>query len=69
LVAISCLIASVVAGLFLRHWLDGYYYRIQLGVGVFVGAAAGAILIAIITVSFQAVKAALMNPVESLRAE
>jgi len=69
LVAISCVIASVVAFYFLRHWLDGYYYRIQLGVGVFVGAALGAIAIAILTVSFQAVKAALMNPVESLRAE
>jgi putative ABC transport system permease protein len=38
-------------------------------VGVFVGAAVGAIFIAIVTVSFQAVKAALMNPVESLRSE
>lgn len=67
LVGISCVIASAVAFYFLRHWLDGYYYRIHLGVGVFVGSAAGAICIAIVTVSFQAVKAALMNPVESLR--
>jgi putative ABC transport system permease protein len=69
LVGVSCVIASAVAFLFLRHWLDGYYYRIQLGVGVFVWSALGAIVIAIVTVSFQAVKAALMNPVESLRAE
>ncbi len=69
LVGISCLIASVVAFYFLRHWLDGYYYRMQLGVGVFVWSALGAIVIALVTVSFQAVKAALMNPVESLRAE
>jgi putative ABC transport system permease protein len=69
LVGISCGIASVVAFVFLQHWLDGYYYRIRLGAGVFVGSAAGAILIAILTVSFQAVKAALMNPVKSLRAE
>jgi ABC-type antimicrobial peptide transport system permease subunit len=69
LVGISCVIASVVAFFFLRHWLDGYYYRIHLGAGVFVGSAVGAIGIAIVTVSFQAVKAALMNPVESLRAE
>jgi len=69
LVGISCVIASVVAFFFLRHWLDGYYYRIRLGAGVFVGSAVGAIGIAIVTVSFQAVRAALMNPVESLRAE
>ncbi|HZE85811.1 MAG TPA: FtsX-like permease family protein, partial [Puia sp.] len=69
LVGISCLIASVAAFYFLRHWLDGYYYRIHLGAGVFLGSAAGAIGIAIVTVSFQAVKAALMNPVESLRSE
>ena len=69
LVGISCLIASALAFYFLRQWLDGYYYRIQLGVGVFAGSALGAIAIAIITVSFKAVKAALMNPVESLRAE
>ncbi len=69
LVGISCVIASAVAFYFLRHWLDGYYYRIHLGVGVFVGSAAGAICIAVVTVSFQALKAALMNPVESLRAE
>jgi hypothetical protein len=68
LVGISCLIASAVSVYFLRHWLDGYYYRIQLGAGVFVWSAVGAIFIALVTVSFQAVKAALMNPVESLRA-
>ena len=69
LVGISCVIAFAVAFYFLRHWLDGYYYRIHLGAGVFVGSAAGAICIAVVTVSFQALKAALMNPVESLRAE
>ena len=69
LVVISCVIASAVAFTFLQHWLDGYYYRIRLGAGVFLGSAVGAIAIAIVTVSFQAVKAALMNPVESLRAD
>jgi ABC-type antimicrobial peptide transport system permease subunit len=69
LVGISCVIASAVAFYFLQHWLDGYYYRIHMGAGVFLAAAAGAIAIAIITVSVQALKAALMNPVDSLRAE
>jgi putative ABC transport system permease protein len=69
LVGISCVIASAVSFYFLRHWLDSYFYRIHLGAGVFVASAIGAIGIAIITVSFQALKAALMNPVESLRTE
>ncbi len=67
LVGISCVIASAVAFYFLRHWLDGYYYRIQLGTGVFVWSALGAIVIAIVTVSIQALRAARMNPVESLK--
>jgi len=69
LVGISCVVASAVAFYFLKHWLDGYYYRIQLGAGAFIGAALGAICIAILTISLQAVKAAVMNPVKSLRSE
>jgi hypothetical protein len=69
LVGISCLIASPVAFYFLQHWLDGYYYRIHLGAGVFIISAAMTILITIVTISFQALKAALMNPVDSLRTE
>jgi len=69
LVAISCLIASPLAFYFLQRWLDGYYYRIQLGPGVFILSAAMAIVITIATIGFQALKAALMNPVESLRTE
>lgn len=69
LVAISCLIASPLAFYFLQRWLDGYYYRIQLGPGVFILSASMAIVITILTISFQAFKAALMNPVESLRSE
>ncbi len=69
LVLVSCVIASPVAFYFLQHWLDGYYYRIQLGPGVFIVSAAMAIVITIITISFQALRAALMNPIESLRTE
>jgi putative ABC transport system permease protein len=53
----------------LQRWLDGYYYRIQLGPGVFILSAAAAIVISMVTISFQAIKAALSNPVESLKAE
>lgn len=69
LVGISCVIASPLAFYFLQHWLDGYYYRIQLGPGVFILSAAMAFVITILTIGFQALKAALMNPVESLRTD
>jgi putative ABC transport system permease protein len=69
LVGVSCLIASPLAFYFLQHWLEGYYYRISLGPGVFILSAAMAIVITIVTISVQALKAALMNPVRSLRTE
>lgn len=69
LVGISCLIASPIAFYFVQNWLHQYYYRISIGPGVFVVSAILAIVIALVTVSFQAVKAALMNPVRSLRQE
>ncbi len=69
LVLISCLIASPLALYFLKEWLQKYDYRITIGPGVFVLSAAAAILITLITISFQAIKAALMNPVKSLRSE
>jgi putative ABC transport system permease protein len=69
LVLISCLIASPVAYYFLNGWLLKYDYRISMGAGVFVLAALIAIIITIVTVSFQAIRAALSNPVNSLRME
>ena len=69
LVGISCLIASPIAFYFVQNWLHQYYYRISIGPGVFVASAILAIVIAVATVSFQAIKAALMNPVRSLRQE
>jgi hypothetical protein len=69
LVGISCLIASPVAYYFLHQWLAGYYYRITISPLVFVVAAVVAIVITVITVGFQSVKAALENPVKSLRRE
>jgi putative ABC transport system permease protein len=53
----------------LHGFLQGYAYRTELSWWVFALAGAIAILIALITVSFQAIKAALANPVKSLRAE
>ena len=69
LVGLSCVIASPVAYYFLHQWLAGYYYRISISPFVFVGAAVIAVVITALTVGFQAAKAALMNPVKSLRPE
>lgn len=69
LVLISCIIASPLAFYFLKDWLLQYEYRINISPWVFAGAAGVAIVITLITVSFQAIKAALANPVKSLRSE
>jgi putative ABC transport system permease protein len=69
LVILSCLIAAPVAFYFMHCWLQTYDYRIKIGPGVFIASAAAAIVVTIITISLQAIKAALMNPVNSLRSE
>ena len=69
LVLVSCVVASPIAYLFLHNWLQKYSYRITIGPGVFVLAAGMALLITLLTVSFQAVRSALSNPTRSLRSE
>jgi len=69
LVFISCLVAFPVAWWAMHNWLQTYAYRIDISWWIFLIAGVLAILIALITVSFQAVKAALANPVKSLRTE
>jgi ABC-type antimicrobial peptide transport system permease subunit/AraC-like DNA-binding protein len=69
LVVISCVIASPVAFYYLHNWLQKYTYRVSIGVGVFIASGIAAIAITLITISFQAIKAALANPVKSLRSE
>ena len=69
LVGVSCLIASPLAYWFMHGWLQKYEYRIDISWWVFAIAGALALVIALVTVSFQAVKAALANPVKSLRSE
>ncbi|HEX5152498.1 MAG TPA: ABC transporter permease [Parafilimonas sp.] len=69
LVLFSCIIASPIAYYYLHNWLINYDYRVEIRWQVFVLAALAALIITLITVSFQAIKAALANPVESLRME
>lgn len=69
LVLIALLIASPVAWYFMNKWLEGFAYRIGIAWWMFALAALLAVVLALLTVSFQAVKAALTNPVRNLRAE
>ena len=69
LVFLSCIVASPVAYYYLSKWLLNYDYRVEIKWQVFVLAALAALAITLITVSFQAIKAALANPVKSLRTE
>lgn len=69
LVMLACIIASPLALWLMQNWLAQYDYRINISWWIFVVAGAISLLIALTTVSFQAIKAALVNPVKSLRAE
>lgn len=69
LVGISIFVASPLGWFAMNKWLQNFAYRIHISWWVFMVAGAMAFLIALITVSFQAIKAALANPVESLRSE
>jgi putative ABC transport system permease protein len=71
LVGIAFLVATPVAFYLMKGWLDGFYYRINIWSAwwIFILAGVGALAIALFTISFQAVKAALANPVNSLRTE
>ncbi len=69
LVLMSILIATPIAWYLMRDWLLKFEYRIDMGWFVFVGAGLLTLLIALTTISFQAIKAANTNPVKSLRTE
>jgi len=69
LVAIASVVAFPVSWMTMNNWLRGYAYRIGISAWVFVLAGLLAILIALITISFQSIKTAIANPVNSLRTE
>jgi ABC-type antimicrobial peptide transport system permease subunit len=69
LVGISALVAFPLAWWMMHRWLQGYAYRIDIQWWIFVIAGAAALLITLLTISFQAVRAASANPVKSLRRE
>jgi putative ABC transport system permease protein len=69
LVLVALLIASPIAAYFMNEWLQDFPYRISISWWIFALAAIVAVVIAIVTISFQAIKAAIANPVKSLRTE
>jgi len=69
LVIIACVIAIPLAWYYSHNWLKQYNYRTTISVWIFVASGAGSLAITLITVSFQAIRAALANPVKSLRTE
>ena len=69
LMLISFLLASPVAWYFMYQWLDNFPYRITISWWMFAVAGVLAVVLALLTVSFQTVKASLANPVKNLRTE
>ena len=69
LVSVSCILAFPIAWWMMHNWLQGYQYRITISWWIFLAAGLLAIIIAIVTISFHAIKAAISNPVKSLRTE
>lgn len=69
LVLISCVLAVPIAYYYLHGWLQQYQYRTEISWWVFGFAALGAVVITLLTVSFQAIRAATINPVKSLKSE
>lgn len=69
LVMIALLIAMPAAYYFMHRWLENYHYRTELSWWVFAAAGAAAIIITLLTVSFQSIRAAMESPVKSLRTE
>jgi len=69
LVLIAVLAAFPLAWWTMQQWLESFVYRVNIGAGSFLVAGASVILITLITISFQSIKAALANPVDSLKSE
>ncbi len=69
LILFSCLIAIPIASWLLHQWLQQFAYKTEISWWIFAAAGTGALIITLLTVSFQSIRAALMNPVKSLRTE
>lgn len=69
LVIIACVISGLVSWYFMSDWLKKYQYHTEISWWIFAASGAGALSVTLLTVSYQAIKVALMNPVKSLKSE
>ncbi len=69
LIVVAFLVAAPVAWYMMNNWLQNFHYRIKIGMGVFAIAVSISVLIALITVGYKSLRAAIANPVKSLRTE
>jgi ABC-type antimicrobial peptide transport system permease subunit len=69
LIVVAFAIASPVAYYFMHNWLNNFSFRISIGANVFVTAIASATVLPCVTVCYQAIKAAIMNPIRAIRIE
>ncbi|MGA0560008.1 ABC transporter permease [Larkinella sp. VNQ87] len=69
LILLAFIVAAPIGYFLMTTWLQNFTFRVGIGPGVFFPAVAGTLLVALVTVGFRSVKAALMNPVKALRSE
>jgi len=69
LVLIAVVVAFPLSWVMMNQWLQSFAYRISIGAGIFIIAGLSVMVITLLTISYQAVKAAVANPVKSLRTE
>jgi putative ABC transport system permease protein len=69
LVLLALMIASPVAWIFMHRWLQDFAYRIAFGADLFLLSGAALLLVTVLTISWHSLRAALANPVESLRSD
>jgi putative ABC transport system permease protein len=69
LIAIAFVIAAPIAGYFMHRWLQDYTFRLPIAWWTFLAGGAGSLGVALVTISFNAIRAVKANPVKSLRTE
>ena len=69
LILIAFVIAAPLAWYFMNEWLSNFVYRIQMSIGIYIIAILTSLCVALLAVSYKAIKAAIVNPVKSLRSE
>jgi len=69
LILVAYLLSVPFSWFIMDRWLEGFAFRVNIGVGVFLLAGGMALLISWITVSYQSIRAAIVNPIKSLRSE